>query len=768
MKLTFDMVIGRLDELGCQPRFTGEGQVSTCCPVHDDHKPSASVTETDDGTVLAWCHACGDDNYWPKFRAAILDGVRSDYAPNPERVAKVKARPPLIFEPSGEDYPYWDFDGTPLLKRRGRRLEPETGEVIVEKSFQWQRYVDNRWTTWREPTRAEAPMLDGTDPISNQIVENAKASGETLYVVEGEKDANSLISRGIPAVSPSHGAGVWRKDWTEQLAHARDLVILADNDEPGREHARKVAEALTTPMRSVPIKISLVGKDISDHLDLGHGMEELVEIPTESASSPRFIKLSTVERRNVSWFWKRYIPARRLTMIEGHPGEMKSCLTVDLAARASKGRSMPDDTPGPAKPMNVLIISAEDDAADTIRPRLEAADADINRVFVLGPDDERLLSFPDDTKELEHFITGNAIGLVVLDPLNAFLADNVRTNADHSVRRALTPIGRMAQRTGVTMLVIRHLTKGGGVNPLLRGQGSIAFIGAVRAGLLIASKPDEPELRYLAPTKNSLTARPSTLTFRPESVSALDTVRIAWKGKAADVSASDLLAASSGDDDKTSTIGEYTDHLRDYLEVEGRQPATDALRAMRKLGMPDWAARHARQRLGVKSKREGFGSGSKVYWDLPNGATLSVVPPVQDEPAAPIDDIHVTDEEMTSMASMESADEESTAASVTSPDTKLCQHDGCDRPGHPYIFGNLCDEHVAQHRPEPGPKRYVPGVADYDPIDPDRPFGSGSASRPPPEPPRGLIDMSNKEHEEYGRKLRELILGPDDDGNEPA
>ena len=201
-----DDFVVRLDELGCGPRFGSGGEVSFRCPIHDDHNPSANMCEADNGKVLAWCHACGDETYFDQLRALLFDGVSGDYRPSAERLATVKSRPPLVFEPSGnsdDDYFYWYPDGTPLLKRRGRRLDPETGKVVREKSFQWLRWINGQWTKWREPTRVEAPMLYGTHPsaASNQI-EKAIASGDTLYVVEGEKDANRLISRGIPVVSP--------------------------------------------------------------------------------------------------------------------------------------------------------------------------------------------------------------------------------------------------------------------------------------------------------------------------------------------------------------------------------------------------------------------------------------------------------------------------------------------------------------------------------------------------------------------------------------
>ena len=299
-------------------------------------------------------------------------------------------------------------------------------------------------------------------------------------------------------------------------------------------------------------------------------------------------------------------------------------------------------------------------------------------------DDKRVLSFPDDTREIETFVAARQISMMILDPLNAFLADAVRTNTDHSVRRALTPLGKMAERTGLTVIVVRHLTKAPGSNPLLRGQGSIAFIGAVRASLLVAHKDDNEELRYVASNKHSLTATPATQTFVPEYVPALDTVRIAWRGAVAD-KAQDLLA--DADDDKQTTIDEYTDAMRDYLEAEGPAEANDVLRGLRKQGLPDWAARHARNRLGVKPKRSGFGKGSRVLWALPDL-------PRDNQPdgeSASIDVIDAIDVTHVGMTSMGSDDIYGGPRPVTQPAART--------PDAPPNLCRTCSAPLLLHRP---------------------------------------------------------------------
>src|SRR5262249_50795304 len=92
--------------------------------------------------------------------------------------------------------------------------------------------------------------------------------------------------------------------------------------------------------------------------------------------------LADIKPQEVAWLWPNRIPLGRLTIFAGRPGDGKSFLTMELAARVTTGRDFPDGTPCPRG--SVIVASAEDDPADTIRPRLDAAGADVERVFLLS------------------------------------------------------------------------------------------------------------------------------------------------------------------------------------------------------------------------------------------------------------------------------------------------------------------------------------------------------------------------------------------------
>src|SRR5436305_823426 len=105
------------------------------------------------------------------------------------------------------------------------------------------------------------------------------------------------------------------------------------------------------------------------------------ESPTNNPALP-VRPLSQLTSRTFTWLWPGRLALGKLALLEGDPGLGKSVVTLDLCTRLSTGRPMPDGSPGLA-PSNVIILNAEDNEEDTIRPRLQAMGADLDRVFVL-------------------------------------------------------------------------------------------------------------------------------------------------------------------------------------------------------------------------------------------------------------------------------------------------------------------------------------------------------------------------------------------------
>jgi len=238
---------------------------------------------------------------------------------------------------------------------------------------------------------------------------------------------------------------------------------------------------------------------------------------------------------------------------------------------------MPDGSPG-CEPAGVVILSAEDGAADTIRPRLEAAGADLGRVHIIDVvrdgDEERLPEIPGDLGLLEQLVSDTGAKLVVVDPIVAYLDGNTDAHKDQKVRRALAPLAKLTERHGATVIAIRHLTKGDDKRAMYRGGGSIAFIGAARVGLLAAPDPDDEngDRRVLAVVKSNLAEMPDSIAYTLGSDHELDCGVIEWQGTSPH-SADDLLRSPQSDEER-SALDEATDFLLAEL-ADGATLATD-------------------------------------------------------------------------------------------------------------------------------------------------------------------------------------------------
>jgi hypothetical protein len=298
----------------------------------------------------------------------------------------------------------------------------------------------------------------------------------------------------------------------------------------------------------------------------------------------------------LDWLWPQYLARGKLVVLDGDPEMGKSLITLDLIARLSRGGPMPDGSPV-ARPGASILLSAEDDAGDTIRPRAEAAGADLSRL-VLPDFGGRVPRFPDDLPALEELIIERAAELVVIDPLMAYLSPGVSANLDQCVRRALTPLAALANWTGCTILLIRHLTKAAWSRAILRGMGSMGIVAAVRTGLFVAAHPTDPAGRVLSVAKHNLGRRPPALGYRVvELASGQPTVE--WTG-AVDLTADALCQR------EPAVALRVRDRATDWLKRElanGPRKSADLYAAAAAAGIPERTLERAKKELRAGSHR---------------------------------------------------------------------------------------------------------------------------------------------------------------------
>jgi hypothetical protein len=321
--------------------------------------------------------------------------------------------------------------------------------------------------------------------------------------------------------------------------------------------------------------------------------------------------MSDVKSERVTWLWHGWIPFGKLSILAGNPGLGKSNLMIDIASRVSRGRSMPFREIPTNEPAGVLIVSAEDSLNDTIRPRLEAAGADLDRIRAYRPED--LPNLLKGSDWLEEDIKEAGASLVVIDPLMAFVPGNIDSHKDQHIRTLLSPIAAVAERTGAAIVLIHHLNKTSGGPALYRASGSIGIVGAARSAMLLNTDRADPTRRVLAHLKGNLCKAPQSLLFHMDADDEEEHPRIAWDGIAEDQTADTLLQAPADSSEERSQLANAEEFLRELLADEPVH-SKDLPRLAREAGLTWRTVERAIKSIGAKRRRMGA-TGADGHWE---------------------------------------------------------------------------------------------------------------------------------------------------------
>jgi RecA-family ATPase len=254
--------------------------------------------------------------------------------------------------------------------------------------------------------------------------------------------------------------------------------------------------------------------------------------PPATYTSIRSGRISDLREAPTEWLWGGWLPLGTLTILEGDPEIGKSLLTLDLCTRLSTGRAWPDGQAA-GLPCNVVLLSAEDDFRRTVKSRLRAMAANMDRIHflegVVGKWGDEPIRLPTHMPALRDVVIQAQAKLVVIDPLLAFFDRGFHPHNEQSVRFVLGTLDALAAEQGCAILLLRHLNKSIGQSALYRGGGSIAFIAVVRVAWLAACDPEQPGRRVLAQAKNNLRERAGSLAYEVGKLSAAD-VKLTWAG----------------------------------------------------------------------------------------------------------------------------------------------------------------------------------------------------------------------------------------------
>jgi putative DNA primase/helicase len=421
------------------------------------------------------------------------------------------------------------------------------------------------------------------------------------------------------------------------------VLVLEDADVAGVEKARAAVVALEPITKSIRVvrlpghehTAEKEGKDVSDWLDADQrNAGKLVEVCfaaplwTPDLAAPiaavtgtglHFARMDEVEAKHVEWLWPNRLARGKLTLLAGDPGIGKSQISVDITARISQGSRWPDG--GNAERGSVIILSAEDSADDTLRPRLEAADAALDRVHVLKA---TMVAGKPVTFSLQAHLEmlgaklieiGDA-AIVSIDPITSYMG-KIDGHQTVDVRTVLEPLAAFAERHDIAVLAISHPPKATQSKALHAVTGSLAFVAAARL-VFIATKEPETERRLLLPVKNNLGPLAAGLGFSLAQCfigNEILTSYVVWDSAPVTTTADEAVAASNNQG--PTAMKDATDFLREEL-ASGPHSAKDIKRAAADAGVAWRTVERAKADLEVKSSKGGLNEG--WLWELPKAA----------------------------------------------------------------------------------------------------------------------------------------------------
>lgn len=326
--------------------------------------------------------------------------------------------------------------------------------------------------------------------------------------------------------------------------------------------------------------------------------------------------IDDVEMVPIQWLWEDRIALGKLTVIAGQPGLGKSQITAMLCAHLTSETPFPDGAR--ADRGSVIIISAEDDVADTVKPRLIAAGADLKRCHFLdgiktdinGETATRLFALEQDIELLEDTLKANKdIRLIIIDPVSAYHG-KTDGHGNAEIRSLLMPYSKLAAQYNVAIVLVTHFNKSSSQEPLERVIGSIGLIAAARAGYAVIKDAEKDELRYFVPLKNNIGNDKGGFSFHVEGVhfeDGIKTSRIVWG--ATPVSAKEVLNPEK----KTQTNG-ASEFLSDLLS-NGPVLTAEIFENGDCVGYSKSSLQRAKNRLGILHRKLGYDQGG--VWFLP-------------------------------------------------------------------------------------------------------------------------------------------------------
>lgn len=571
------------------------------CPAHEDQHASLSVSEGDDGRILLKCHVgCTPQEIVSELGLTIND-LFSDDRTAPASKPEIVAR-----------YNYTDIDGN-LLNQKTR---------FSDKSFSWSHKENGKWTRGHKgnPVLYNLPAL--------------KSSG-TVYVVEGEKDVETMKRNGLISVCGAHGAGSgkWLPQYTEALK-GRNVIVIPDNDTQGKNFAIETCNALAGHAASVKM-INLIDEwinlpekgDISDVFQMDKPNDVLIKLEAlvtvtkewepaneengidtgEDSFFSCFKTLDEFEEEEATWLVPGWIPEGQITLLASDGGVGKTTLWCDIVSAISSGKPCILDPPGyTRKPEKVCFLTTEDSVRKKLKKKLRLSGANMKNIITpdfLNDKDGQLRDMKFGSDKMKRFLSRYKFVLCVFDPVQGFVPPEINMGSRNAMRDCTAPLISLGEICGTTFLVVCHTNKRKGAYGRDRIADS-ADLWDIARSVIMTGFTEEQGIRYLSNEKNNYTELQETILYSFDENGLIQKEGTTWK-RDREYMAETISATSAP---KRDDCKEYILHALD--DAGGSMKTKDLEEQAKEAGYSYRTTRRAKESLKKNGDIKYFQTGS--------------------------------------------------------------------------------------------------------------------------------------------------------------
>lgn len=475
-----------------KPSKSRNGSFTALCPVHDDKKPSLSVSEKN-GRILLRCHAgCSFEDICAALGIEAYQLFTDTKAKSANKIETV--------------YTYRTESGATAYE-----IIRKTG-----KHFYCRRPGYNgNWIY----NRSGVALILYNAPAIKAERDAPAGKRRPVFICEGEKDVETLSQKGLVATCKPFGAGKWRPEYNASLA-SLDCIVLPDNDEAGLKHAEEVARSIgpaAASVKVVPLPDLPDKGDVTYWFENGGTVEKLNELvhaavpvltpePAQPSAESGLTLTSMADfliepAANIQYVWDDTLPAAGVSITSAKPKEGKSTLLRNVTLAIARGEPLL----GRATTKGAVLYLCLEEIRDQVREVFRKMGATDERIYIctsIRPD-----NFLQDLRAAIH---EHDISMVIGDPLSRVVRES-DFNDYAKMAHALEEIIDFARRLNVHICFAHHDNKSGeGSSALL---GSTALFAAVDTLLQITSVNGARTLR--SRNRYGVDFEPTVLEFNP-------------------------------------------------------------------------------------------------------------------------------------------------------------------------------------------------------------------------------------------------------------